>query len=70
MFISSGRSFYTATFGKIKRMIYFKFYKRRTDYPMDIFILKKKCMFHQMAGLHAYETSSLKELQKMDENFR
>ena len=27
--------------GKIKRMIYFKFYKRRTDYPMDIFILKK-----------------------------
>ena len=27
--------------GKIKRMIYFKFYKRRTDYPRDIFILKK-----------------------------
>ena len=27
-------------------------------------------MFDQMAGLHAHETSSLKELQKMDENFR
>ena len=40
------------------------------DYPIGIFILKKKCMGDQMAGLQTYKTSLLQELQEMDKNIQ
>ena len=43
--------------GIIERMIYFKFYKRRTDYPMDIFVLKEKVVVDQIFELQVYKNS-------------